>query len=193
MNDLLRLRFVTERYPNLQGLRLIPLGIPFLISALWRNRQVLGVPATDGRGATYWFFGLMVVALLAAWAVGRYYARHFGCVQPDRPARNLLASIGFLAIFLSAVWAQEQLQSGFSVPAVVIAIGLFYLGLQGQVRAHYLVVGGIALVFGALGAFGVPFQAREVLLDSIIGFGLIYVGISDHLLLRGTLQPVGNV
>jgi hypothetical protein len=28
MNDLLRLRFVTERYPNLQGLRLISLGIP---------------------------------------------------------------------------------------------------------------------------------------------------------------------
>jgi len=194
MHDLKRLRFVTERYPHLQGLRLVPLGIPFLLSALWRNGQLPGVPGTTGYGAGYWFIGLLVVALAASSLVGRYYARHFGSVESERAKSDLLGSVGFLAIFFAAVWTQDQLASGPSIPALVIALALGYLGISGGgFRSHYFAVAILTLLFATLGPLGVPMQIREVLLDHLIGFGVIFVGIGDHLLLRGTLQPVPHV
>jgi hypothetical protein len=194
MHDLKRLRFVTERYPHLQGLRLVPLGIPFLLSALWRNGQLPSVPGTAGHGAGYWFVGLIVIALVASSLVGRYYSRHFGSVEPERAKSDLLAAVGFLAIFFAAVWTQDQLASGPSIPALVIAIALGYVGVSGGgFRAHYLAVAILTLLFATLGPLGVPMQIREVLLDHLIGFGVIFVGIGDHLLLRGTLQPVPHV
>jgi hypothetical protein len=44
MHRLLRLRYVTERYEQLQGLRLVPLGIPFLLSSAWREGLFTWVP-----------------------------------------------------------------------------------------------------------------------------------------------------
>ncbi len=194
MDDLKRLRFVTERYPHLQGLRLLPLAVPFLISALWRNGQLAGFPGTAGRGAAYWFLGLTLAALVVSTLMGTYYSRRFGSVEPTTRVHSLLAGVGYLSVLAAAIWAQDQFQTTLSIPIVLIALGLCYVGATGgQLRTHYLALGALALLFAALGPFGASFHAREVLLDALIGFGFILIGVGDHRLLRGTLQPVAHV
>lgn len=194
MDELQRLRFVTERYAHLQGLRLVPLGIPFLISAAWRDGQLAWVPGTEGHGAGYWFALLMLLALGISGAVGGSYREHFGSVQPAHPWKAVLALFAFLAVFLGSVWAQQTYGWIVSLPAILIGTALGYLGVVGgQPRTHYLALSALCLVFAMLGSFGVPFHARDVLLDDLIGIGLIVIGVGDHLLLRRTLEPVSHV
>jgi hypothetical protein len=38
----------------------------------------------------------------------------------------------------------------------------------------------------------VPFHTREVLLDRLVGAGLVVIGVGDHLILRLTLVPVSH-
>jgi hypothetical protein len=194
MHDLQRLRFVTERYPHLQGLRLIPLGLPFLVSAAWRDGQLAWVPGTHGPGAGFWFFGLMIAALSLSVALGRYYRRRFGSVQPARQATGALLGLLFLALFFGSLWTQDLLSPKLSLPAIVIGTALGYVGVAGgQLRTHYIALAALCLCFATLGSFGVPLHARDVLLDDLIGIGLIVIGVGDHLLLRRTLEPVSHV
>lgn len=194
MYDFQRLRFVTERYPHLQGLRLVPLGFVFLVSAAWRDEQLSWLSETAGQAAGFWFMGLLIVALTLSSLLGRYYRRHFGTVQPERRAKGPLLFILFVALFAAAAWAQDSLRTHLSLPLVVIGILLAYLGLAGgQRRSHYLALAAGCLVFANLADFGVPLHARSVLLDDLIGVGLIVIGLGDHLLLRRTLEPVPHV
>jgi hypothetical protein len=194
MYDFQRLRFVTERYPHLQGLRLVPLGFVFLVSAAWRDGQLSWLADTAGHAAGFWFMGLLIVALAISSVLGRYYRRHFGTVQPERRAKGPLLFILFVALFAAAAWAQDSLRTHLSLPLVVIGMLLAHLGLAGgQRRSHYLALATGCLVFANLADFGVPAHARSVLLDDLIGIGLIVIGIGDHFLLRRTLQPVPHV
>lgn len=194
MYDLERLRFVTERYPHLQGLRLVPLGVVFLLSAAWRDGQLQRMSDVAGHAAGFWFMGLLIAALTISSVLGRYYQRHFGTVQPQHRAKDPLLFILFVALFAAAVWVQDNLRSHLSLPLVVIGTLLAYLGLAGgQRRGHYLALAAGCLVFANLADFGVPVHARSVLLDDLIGVGLIVIGLGDHLLLRRTLEPVPHV
>lgn len=194
MDELQRLRYVTQRYAHLQGLRLVPLGIPFLASAAWRDGQLTWLPGTDGNGPSYWFVALFAVALTISVAIGGYYRRRFGTVQPARSLRGPLRLAAFLAALALAFWLQDTLPAVISLPALVIGTAIAYVGVVGHsLRTHYLALAVLCLVFATLGTFGVPLHARDVLLDDLIGIGLIVVGIGDHLLLRRTLEPVSHV
>jgi hypothetical protein len=194
MHDLQRLRFVTERYPHLQGLRLIPLGLPFLVSAAWRDGQLEWVPGTAGLGPGLWFLALLLTALVISVAMGSYYRHRFGTVEPKRDLTSVLAGLLFAVLFLCSLGMQDILPFNISLPAVVIGTGVGYLGVAGgQQRTHYLALAALSLFFATLGSFGVPLHARDVLLDDLIGIGLIVIGVGDHLLLRRTLEPVSHV
>src|SRR5258707_1067429 len=78
MDDLRRIRYVTEHYEQLQGLRLLPLSVPFLLSSLWRLARPAPLLSTTG-----WTLLLASAFALSA-LIGRYYARHFGQAQPLR-------------------------------------------------------------------------------------------------------------
>jgi hypothetical protein len=191
MHDLHRFRYVTERYPHLQGLRVAPLGVPFLVSAAWRRGQLSWVPGTSGHGPGYWFLGLMALAFIVSIALARYYRQRFGSVQPARRLEGPLLFCGFLAVFFASTWAQDQFSSAVALPAVVIGVALGYLGVAGgHLRTHYIALAAVCLGFATLGTFGVPVHARDVLLDDLVGVGLIVIGVGDHLLLRRTLEPV---
>jgi hypothetical protein len=56
MHDVRRLPYVTEHHPSLEGLRVVPLGVPFLTSAAWRAGWLAWWPWTAGRDAELWFF-----------------------------------------------------------------------------------------------------------------------------------------
>jgi hypothetical protein len=193
VHDLQRLHFVTERYPHLQGLRLVPLGLPFLLSAAWRAGQLSWVPGTSGSGAGLWFLGLLLVGLMCAVALGTYYRERFGSVQPVRTFTGPLAALLFAGVFLFSLWTQDTLSPSISLPAAAVGLGLGCLAVVGgQVRTHYLALAALCVAFATLGSLGVSFHARDLLFDDLVGIGLIVAGIGDHRLLRRTLAPVSH-
>lgn len=194
MDTLRRLRFVTERYPHLQGLRLVPLGIPFLVSGAWRSGSFADIPQATGIAPRYWFLVLLVAALTTSALAGCYYRRQFGTVQPRRRLGGAIAFGTFAAALAGSAWMQDTLQPVIPLPMIVIGLSLGLLGVAGgQVRAHYLVLSALCLLFASFGAFGVAIEIRDALLDNLIGVGLIIIGLGDHLLLRRTLEPVSRV
>jgi len=194
MHDLQRLRYVVHRYPHLQGLRIAPLGIPFLLSAAWRNGQLHWIPGTAGRGASYWFVGLMAVAVALALVLGQEYQKRFGSLEAAGDIRTPLIAATFGAALVASIWIQGTLETSFSLPMIVIGGGLAYVGYAGgALRVHYMAVATVAFAFATLGVFGVPVLLREILLDELIGLSLIVIGVGDHLLLRRTLDPNGHV
>lgn len=192
MTDLRRLRYVTERFPHLQGLRFVPLGIPFLISALWRDGYLEWVPGTTGAGARLWFLALLALAVGCSFLAKAHYQRLFGDVTPAINVTTALAASVFAGLLLVAVALQND--TVVSVPALVVALALGYVAVAGgQLRWHYIAVAGLVAVFAMLGLVGVPAQTRSVLFDLLIAIGFVVIGIGDHLLLRRTLVPVSHV
>jgi hypothetical protein len=190
IDQLKRVRFVTERYPHLQGLRLLPIAIPFLGSAAWRGGYLRWLPGAAEHGATYWFFGTFVAALAAALVLGLYYRRRFGSVQLRRSLGSSLLFFAFVTALFVSLSMQAQSEWPISMPLIVTGLALAYVGVVGgRVRPAYIVVGAASVLFAVLGAFGVPFHTRDVLLDGLIGSGLIAIGISDHVLLIDILEP----
>ena len=194
MDTLRRLRFVTERYPHLQGLRLVPLGFPFLISGAWRSGSLAGIPEITGIAPRYLFLLLLIAAMAVSALAGRYYRRQFGTVQPHPRLGGALALVGFAAALALSVWLQDAFQPAIPLPMVVIGLSVGLLGLAGgHVRWHYLALAALCLMFASSGVLGVPIDTRDALLDNLIGLGLIVIGLGDHLLLRRTLEPVSRV
>jgi hypothetical protein len=184
---------VTTYYPHLRGLRLVPLGLPFLISAFWRIGQISGVPLVNGLPAERWFVGMLAVALGAAYAVGTYYERHYGRVQPQRAITHAIVAFALGMAFVLTVWSQDTFRWAVSLPILLVACALAIVGSTGgQVRAHYFVLAGACAMFSFLGTLGVPFVIRDVLLDILVGGGFILIGVGDHIVLRRTLSPVSH-
>jgi hypothetical protein len=189
MPDLQRLRDFTERYPHLQGLRLVPLGIPFLLSAVWPEAQLHRVPDSPGFDPEWRFMSLLAIAVLFSFEIGREYRERFGSVPPVRNIKILLWVFVIGAYLFGALWMQNHSED-FSFPAVVIGIALAYVGSRrGEIRLHYDVCAVLALAFSALGAFGVSFRSRDILLDGLIGLGFVVIGVGDHLVLRRAMEP----
>jgi len=194
MDHLQRLRYVTERYEQLQGLRLVPLGIPFLLSSAWRSGRLASVPWTTGAGARIWFVTLLAWAVAFSLLAKTYYERRFGDVQSALTLKAPLAAFVFTALFIVSASLQPETQPAVSIPAVIIALGLGYLGMVGGLlRPHYLLMAVCVVFFAALGPLGVPLHTRAVLWDQLIGIGFVVIGLGDHLLLRRTLVPVAHV
>jgi hypothetical protein len=98
--------------------------------------------------------------------------------------------LAFLAALVMSLWMQSEATPPVSIPIIVIGVGLAYVGtVGGRVRRAYLVLGALCLIYATLGALNVAFHLRDVLLDGLIGAGLIAAGITDHLLLANTLEP----
>jgi len=196
MDHLRRLRYVTERYEQLQGLRLVPLGIPFLLSSAWRSGQLTWVPwtTTAGIGARIWFVALVTGAVALSLLTKTYYERRFGDVQSALTIKAPLAGFVFTALFIVSSSLQPDTRTAVSIPAVIIALGLGYVGMVGGLlRPHYVMVAVCVALFATLGTVGITLHMRDVLWDQLTGIGFVVIGVGDHLLLRRTLVPVAHV
>src|SRR5262245_38529398 len=107
MDDLHRIHYVTGHYAHLQGLRLLPLSVPFLLAAVERMAGAPFVPAG--------VWAVIVVACLAAPSpIGRYYARRFGQARAPRWRSGMLTLFAACAAFLWFEWLQEILSPSVS-------------------------------------------------------------------------------
>src|SRR5262245_28989655 len=184
MDQLDTARFVARRYTHLQGLRLVPLAIPFLISAGWRMGWFRWLPEMRGPWPARWFFIAFLAALLCSVAIGAYYRRRFGVALPTHRSGAGLWTLAFCAALLGS--AALPLRSGLTLwlPLLVAAGGIGTVGLsEGHTRPAYLGVALACVVFSTLGPLGVSSHARDVLLDCLVAGGLLAIGLSDHRLL----------
>jgi hypothetical protein len=123
-----------------------------------------------------------------------YYERRFGDVQSAMTLKAPLAAFVFTALFILAASLQPGIRAAVSLPAVIVALGLGYLGVVGGLlRLHYVMMAISVAAFAALGPLGVPYHTRDVLWDQLIGIGFMVIGVGDHLLLRRALVPVPRV
>ena len=190
MTDFGKLRFVTEHYAQLQGLRLVPLGLLFLGLAGWQNDQFAWLPASDTDRGARWFVCGLVMAIIGAYVIGGWYGRQFGSVQP-RPFRtggpSLLANAAVVGVLMVV---HSFVRPPVSLPLLYIGLVLAYTGIvQNGVRRHYLFIAVFCLLFANIQRFNVPYQTGKVLLNLLIGGGLIVAGVGDHLVLQRTLHP----
>jgi hypothetical protein len=193
MTDLRQMRYVTAHYAHLQGLRLVPLGLPFLVSAMWRGGWLQWWPGAQGAGAGMWFVVMLAVAVGLSYLIEASYRAHFGDVQP-LPGRSGAATLllSFIA-FLALAWLQHFAGWTISTALLFVAATLLRLGLvAGGLRKHYLVLAVACTAFAMWLPTETSPRALAIMRDLLIGLGLIAAGIGDDRVLRRVLQPIDS-
>lgn len=174
--DLQQIRYVTQNYSNLQGLRLIPLGLWLLIVGLVTIE--FAIP-------------LLLAAVVLTWLIGIYYKRQFGQVHSmTSPTwKSYLLGLLVLAVLIAVAVMDWYLELPVSLLGLTMAIGLFLVWIQPayRPRLHYLVVAILVAAMSLLPPLGIfaggpafhPVWAGSlgILLVILVG------GLFDHLLL----------
>jgi len=185
-----RVRYVTRRYPQLQGLRLLPLGVVFLVSGSWRAGW-LPVPAASHASASAWFLGGLAVAVGLSFVIRSWYTKRYGLVSHGMLHSGVVPLTALLIGVLLATWLQDQWRWIYPVPTVFVGLALLAIGVNHRAtRKHYIVIAALWWWMASLGMFGVSAATQDVAFDMTIGVALIIGGLGDHWLLRDTLQPV---
>jgi hypothetical protein len=188
--EVTRVRYVTRRYPQLQGLRLLPLAAVFLLSGLWRAGW-LPLPPADHASATAWFLGGLAAAVSLSFVIRAWYTKRYGAVSQGMLHSGVVPLTALLIGLLLATWLQDQWHWVYPVPALFVGTALLANGLShGAMRKHYVVIAVLWFAVASLALFGVSASTREAALDVTIGVALVIAGLGDHWLLRDTLQPV---
>jgi len=188
--DIARLRYVTSRYPQLQGLRLVPLSIVFLASAAWRAR-LLPLPwDNQPRVPELWFFAALVMAVLVSFVLRLWYTKRIGSVGQYASGSAALPLLATAVAAAAAVWLQIMLYWHLSLPAVTVAMALLAVGVAHfQYRRHYVAAAAVLLAFALLPLGGWGSEALSAALDGAIGLSMLIAALGDHLLVVRTLRP----
>jgi len=189
-DDVLRSQFVTARYPQLQGLRLIPLAMVFFASALWRAGAIQ-VPAEQWQHAPeIWFAGGMTAAIGVSFVIRRWYNQTLGAIGQRAAHSGAIPIVATTGLAAAATWLQVSL--GWHVPLAAIVVGgvLAAIGAREyRWRPHYIAAGAALLIYAVLPASGLAAHVLDATFDGAIGLTLLIVGIGDHILLTNTLRP----
>jgi hypothetical protein len=189
-------RFVATNYSNLQGLRVVPLGLCLVLVSLWANG--LQHPLKN----LFVLVVSIVGSMLLLFAIDRYYLHAFGRVQRTSESRRLewLVSLVGGILALGAFWLDASVIMPVSLIGLVFAVGL----LADYIRITWLVKGRFLLYYplGAILMAGVSilpllggsnwWQAwglKNQMLGIAIAVGIytIIAGIWGHVFLVRTL------
>ena len=189
--DSKRSPFVTQRFPQLQGLRLMPTATLFVLSSSYRAGLFrLPGDARPGVAGRWFFFGL-VIAIAASYPIRDWYREHFSLpTQRVKDSQFWPLVAGFACVVL-AISVQGKAHLPFSLPIVVVGLLLGSVGVADYpYRHHFLAAGAVLVAEALLRPLGVPESVRSVLFDLAIAAALTIVGIGDHRLLATTLSVV---
>ena len=181
--NLNQVRFVTQHYPELQGLKWLPLAAVCLMSAMWRRGWFGPHLHGEPRAAAIWFFAAFTAAVILGCVIRAWYTRTFGFVSPlpSGPLPDLL--IGFV----TGLWVDQQLYGPLPIASLLIAAALLGLGVAYRAtQRHYLAV---AFVWFFMSFIAFRSSDAAAVLDLATAVCLTIAGVGDHRLLRQTLQP----
>ena len=193
-----RIRFVTRRYQDLQGLRQLVI-LPACLLAFWSQPYVKLLRYDGPVAAGVGLLASLVPLLIVVWTrplLDRYYRRRFGCVAADRQQRWL--DVGpAAALLVTGLWI-DMSRLGTSAPSAVLIAGTL-LGLHVTIRdwpwrAHHLIP-AIGCAIGASATAMVPAMRVDNLQEmlrspfTILMVSNIVAAYLDHRLLVRTLPP----
>jgi hypothetical protein len=191
MADVARLRYVTEHYDNLQGLRLVPLGIAFLT---FGTAQAAGLLQSEANrtAALVGITATTIAVLLSANLIGSYYRRRYGFVE----ARATTISLTWLALILVCVLT-SRLPLRPTLPVLPIWPSAFLGGVvclvrgigHGGILHHYLAIAAGCFLLAGFELLGLSQSATNGSLQILTGIAVLVAGIGDHRVLRSALNP----
>jgi len=190
MTDVQRLRDVTANYPYLQGLRIVPLSIPFLFWGTARIGWMRWLPGSAEVRSSLWFLSVYT-ALAVAVIIGRRYERRFGRVHVRERAMPTVVVIALITVGL--MWIQSRIwPDGLGVPLYVVFVGLalMWTGYADHgLRKHYIPIGALWLLVAALDLIGASADLLLTAENLVIAATLLIGGLCDHRVLVHALQP----
>jgi hypothetical protein len=183
-----RIRFITAHYDQLQGLRLVPLGLYLAAVAASGLDWLSWLPGDPPRASRQWLGVLFGLALVAAVCATMWYRRRYGARAPlSRHRRNawLVLAVG---VFLLAARFDQYANAPIALAPLSVAAALVLtVRADGWVRAHFL----LAAVPWFLVAWIPPLHhdgtSRLVSYALAGGLALIVCGVGDHRLLSRSL------
>jgi hypothetical protein len=183
------LSYVTGHYAHLQGLRIVPLGVPFLVSSLWRTGWLDWWPGAHGFGASVWFLLMLAAAIGVSYPIKALYRAQFGNVRPLEGRSGATTLIVSFVVFMALGWLQAWADWMISASVLFVGAALLRLALiEDGLRKHYLLPACACVVF----AFWLPSHAASNAAaiggDLLIGLGLIVAGLGDDRVLRHVLR-----
>jgi hypothetical protein len=186
-----RQRFVAQRYPQLQGLRLLPLAS---VALMWAASDVgfLRLPDDgDVRTVRAWLWGAIALAVLASFAIRRWYTSTYGWIS-QRPLYHAGAPHVALAVCGGLIlwfWDQTAVSTRLPLPLLFVATTTLAVAVaHDPFRRHYFAIAALWFLVSGIRALGdrIPSSA----FDLLIGVSLLVAGVGDHRLLARTLRPV---
>ena len=201
IRDLERIKYVTENFERLQGLRYIPFVLPLV---LWGFATWLWFEEPSGffdfqplrNGA---FFLVMLTPWIFVGPIERYYENRFGLVRqrrrkPTRRGALLLAT----ALVVTLVVGSLALRDNLGQPVLGIVGGLFaaafilynWWPVRSRFTLYWTALSMLAIVVCSLPLAGVFVGEMFSLLTAPLGAIFVTGLVMDHLLLVRTLKTV---
>lgn len=189
--EISRLRYVTERYPHMQGLRVVLLSLPLFGSGTWRAGWLSGVPGLTDRPRAWWW-ATLAVAVAVSYPIRAWYRRRWGLPALKLMRTGAVTLVASFAGILILVAFQPD-HWVMSMPALFLGLTLIGLGAAERgFRWHYLIIGALWVGYSQLSRFGVSEHIQDVSLDYLIGLGFLVGGLGDHWALTRTLERQGE-
>ncbi|HCS39816.1 MAG TPA: hypothetical protein DIW44_09570 [Anaerolineaceae bacterium] len=200
MKDIKEIRFLATNFSNLQGLRMVIIGVLLILVCLWGN----GLKYPISIKSVLVLLLEVLVILTIYYAVDRYYLRSFGQVKATPEIQRFELKISIIGGILSliAFWLDVTYRLPFSLIGLVCGIGLLadYIRFTWMVKGRHLLyypIGAVLLlvvsVFPLLGLPGwwhlIGIKGQVFAIAMLLGFFSIVAGIFGHIYLTRTLSP----
>ena len=203
MRDLERIRYVTENYERLQGLRAVTTGVVLVLFGIVLSA---GLPM---RFTGFWtlqalLWGAVVLAmlLLPVW-VRSYYERRFGQARSRWRGLSRYEVMGMLLVlaFVYGLLAANQFYGeGAEQFLSSVAPGVYFGGLlvyewwpkRSWLTAYWPVLAAVVAGSSPLLSLAAQISGWQLLLPmiAILGIASIIGGLLDHLLLVRTMKSL---
>ncbi len=187
--ELQRMALVTKNYENLQGLKLVVIGL-FLVFG-WINGLVVK------QGDLSILLPLFVAMMIAFIAVDKYYKTKFGIAKQRKSIVEFMIIVLVLGMIFLADWADTSLQLTISLSGLAIAgLGFLIWLTSDRFRQQYLVMGvlvtAVSLSPLLLGNW-INLSLNQG--DGFLILGLVYIigGLIDHLILMQTFHSESEI
>lgn len=184
MTDRSRLEALVTRFPHLQGLLLVPIGLWVALNSSlslwwpWRD-ELLAVPAAAVAAAAYLF-------------TRSFYRRAFGRMSPATSHHTAVTiwTALFMVAGIAAMEVDARALVPISVTAIVFAFGFTAYWWVATGYRWYHALAGAALVGAGLSPVWTSLQGAEVfrLVGAVAGAALVLVGLFDHIELTRTFD-----
>jgi hypothetical protein len=192
--DVQRVRYVTENYRELQGLKSVVVGLFLLfIVALYDGRLPGSAWVLDSFLVLLLPLCMFGVVAILFRSIQRYYERTLGHVESDPERIRRERQRGLIAYFL--VFISYSLDRNWQPPVSIggLALAACFLVIAWPHRTykiHYIVTAVLLAGVSLLPLGGISLDSTRTVVSVAAGLAFIVIGCIDHVLLVRTFKPV---